>query len=177
MIIRNEATRYLLMSLLVTEAALAKAYAPSQEPMPPLTAQEIAKLARLSKPELSVLVDMASLQQAMQSMRSVQIVDDNFEYFLVNGAGNSMLAELFNLSANEVKARRRAAEAGRTVSRRRRPPMPAAVMREKIQAQWFAIRKGAEKLAPIIADYRSLHESFPHASLATLYAVVNEFGD
>lgn len=146
--------------------------------MPLLSAHEIAQLARLGKPELTVTFDPASLQRALQTMRHVQNMDDQLRYFLTYGATNSMLAELFHMSANAVKAKRKVFDIENpTVERRRRPPMPYVAVREQIHQKWYATRQGNELLPPKMQDYRVLHEAFPQQSLATLYAVVNEFDD
>ena len=146
--------------------------------MPQLSVHEIAQLAKLGKPELSVTFDADSLRHALQTMRHVQNMDEQLRYFLIHGATNSMLAELFHMSANAVKAKRKVFDNDNPSSeKRRRPPMPAVAEREKIHHSWYAQRQGSEQLAPKMQDYRALHAAFPAQSLATLYAVVNEFDD
>jgi Protein of unknown function (DUF2857) len=178
MIIRNESMRLLLISLLVTESAAGQGANADRGEIPQLSVSEIAQLAKLGKPELSVTFDPVSLQHALQTMRHVQSLDEQLRYFLVHGASNSLLAELFHMSANAVKAKRKFFNNDNPVSgKRRRPPMPNASVREQIHQRWFALRQGSERLPPKIQDYRELHEAFSTLSLATLYAVINEFDD
>ena len=98
--------------------------------------------------------------------------------FRSHGAINSMLAELFHMSANAVKAKRKEFDHDNpSTGKRRRPPMPEVAVREQIHQSWYALRQGNERLPPKMQDYRALHEAFSSQSLATLYAVVNEFDD
>lgn len=177
MIIRNESMRLLLISILVAEATAEPGDQTGATTVPPLSVQEIAQLAKLGKPELSVTFDSTSLQRSLQTLRHVQGVEAQLQYFLQHGATNSMLAELFHISANAAKAKRKAYEAVHPVEgKRRRPSMPNSATREKIHHVWYALR-GAATQPPKPQDYRSLHDTFPALSLASLYAVVNEFDD
>lgn len=179
MIIRSESMRLLLISLLATESLAARGKTIEQEPMSNLSVHDIAQLARMGMPELKVSFDSEAMRHALQTMKRVQSTDEQLVYFLAHGATNGMLAELFHMSANAVKARRKLLESGKHTpeGRRRRPPMPNETTREAVHHYWYALRKGHESQAPKIHDYRSLHEKFPALSMGTLYAVVNEFED
>lgn len=137
-----------------------------------LAASELATLAKMRDPEISIQIDPHALDHGLRALNYVRQRREVIEYFIRNGATVSMLVALFKLAPTEVTKYR----AVLGVNPGRRPRMPSAAQREAICSRWFKIRKGREQIAPTTDEYRTLHREFSQLSLATLYAVINEFG-
>ena len=136
-----------------------------------LAASDLATLARMRDPEISVQIDPLALDHGLRALNYVRQRKEVIDYFIRNGATVSMLVALFKLTPTDVSKYR----AILGVNPGRRPKMPSSTQREAICARWFAIRVGREQTAPTVDDYLVLHRGFSQMSLATLYAVINEF--
>jgi hypothetical protein len=136
-----------------------------------LAAGDLAALARMRDPEISFQIDPLALDHGLRALNYVRQRKEVIDYFIRNGATVSMLVTLFKLAPMDVAKYRTVLG----VKPGSRPRMPSAKQREAVCARWFAIRAGHEQTAPTVEDYRALHREFSQLSLATLYAVINEF--
>lgn len=136
-----------------------------------LAASDLATLARMRDPEISVQIDPLALDHGLRALNYVRQRKEVIDYFIRNGATVSMLVALFKLAPTDVAKYR----AILGVNPGRRPRMPSSTQREAICSRWFAIRSGREQIAPTVDEYLALHREFDQLSLATLYAVINEF--
>ena len=136
-----------------------------------LAASDLARLARMRHPEILVRIDPVALDHGLRTLNYVRRQTEAMEYFIRHGATVSMLVALFKLAPKDIVKYR----ATLGINPGRRPRMPSAAQREAICARWFVIRTGREHIAPTAENYVVLHRDFNKLSLATLYAVINEF--
>jgi hypothetical protein len=178
MTLEGDQLRLLVLSSLANQAATLwdgqrdAGVRPDQlEALRNLAASDLAQLAKMRHPEISVRIDPIALDHGLRTLDYVRKRTEIIEYFIRHGATISMLVALFKLVPADVAKYR--ARLG--VSAAGRPKMPSAAQREMICARWFAIRVGSERMAPTADNYSTLHREFDELSLATLYAVINEF--
>jgi len=142
-----------------------------------ISARLQSRLAAMRRPFVAIEIDFSVLKGALHSIVKADAYRDQLAYFIEHGATNPMLRQLFSLSRAEITDTRHMlqsqdAKGGRTA-------LPPHDERMSIYARWRAIT--AESQVHPHADYRhqlmDLHFAFDaRYSLATLYAIVNEFG-
>jgi len=137
-----------------------------------LAASDLTVLARMRDPHIVVTIDPVTLARGLRNLSYVRERTRDIEYFVRHGATLDLLEALFKL--RPLEARQYRARLGVTAGRR--PRLPPGHQREAICDRWHAIRRGHESGAVTIENYLRLHAEFPVLSLATLSAVINEFG-
>ena len=180
MLLQGDQVRLLILGYLIDRAGTAKhaedevgLRADQLAALRHLAATDLASLARMRDPAITVHMDPSALDHGLRALNHVRQRTKQIEYFISHGATVSMLVSLFRLAPADVAKYR--TKLGLHAARR--PPMPSAKRREAIAERWYALRSGEERDAPSVEDYRALHDAFDDLSLATLYAVVTEFAD
>lgn len=179
MVIRDEHIRFLVLSHLIENALHSKEVLRECEADPcdldtlaGLSSGDLARLAALPEPRISVWMDGKQLPHGFRLLSHVKNHAQLLNYFVQHGATTAMLAGLFRLSMADITARR--AAMGITPERKK-PVLPPVAAREAVQHAWYNIRKKRADSKPSSADYFELHQQFPGYSLAALNAAVNEF--
>jgi hypothetical protein len=179
MVIRDEHVRFMVFSHLIESAVRDRAFAeecgadPADlDALANLPSTDLARLAALPEPRLSVTLDGKQLSHGFRLLSHLKSQSLLIAYFVKNGATTAMLMSLFRITAAEVAAQRAAQG---IEPERKKPNLPPVKAREEIQSAWHHIVKSraAGKTGP--NDYYTLHQAFPGYTLASLNASIHEF--
>lgn len=132
------------------------------------------RLLQSGFPKMELRFDFSGIDHALRIVHDQRTRAEQIDFFLLHGGTNSLIQQLFRISAAEVKARRKTLLGA---SKQRRPHLPKPSTRDAIHAAWWQRRKGRARTPPTIDDFLQLHAQFTECNFATLYAVVNEFED
>lgn len=130
------------------------------------------RAAQLASASIEVTLNEIHFDEALAQVTSERQIPKLQEYFVRNGATLDMISFMFRISVKEAKAARKHLL---PCEKKGRPPMPDQFVRETIHQNWALIVK-ANPRSPTRDRLHTLHQSFPSHSLATLWAVINEFG-
>lgn len=116
---------------------------------------------------MSLVINVPRFESAMAA-RSRRINESqDLAYLAKAGATALLLSEIFRISLAEAEAHLATLT---TEKRTGRPSMPDAATRDAIH-QWWAVNQSL----PTRRRWIALHKTWPQFSLASLYAVINEF--
>jgi len=135
-----------------------------------MPASEMVRLCSIKSLKIGIAVDEASLDHAIQTVNRVGEELRLLETFMERHAPLSMLTELFGVQSGDLTMHR---EILCENPKRGRPALPDHDIRDRIHMQWHDLKRQDMHEAQ---RYLKLSERFPELSMATLYAVVNEFG-
>ena len=112
-------------------------------------------------------VNVPRITAALAARMGLRADSEDLTYLAKAGATAVMLAECFRITIRDAEAHLRTL----TPSRRSgRPSMPDGGTRDAIH-QWWAVQQSL----PPRQRWIALHQHWPNYSLASLYAVINEF--
>lgn len=131
---------------------------------------EMVRLCSIKSLKIGIAVDEGSLDHAMQMVHRISEELLLLEQFLARHAPLSMLTELFGVQSGDLALHRKILC---KQPKRGRPALPDQDLRDRIHMQWHDLKRQDMHEAQ---RYLALSERFPELSMATLYAVVNEFG-
>ena len=137
-------------------------------------ARDFIQVAKHHQVSVGVTLDSAAVLRAFGRLDAIKADLKLREYFVINGASPDMLAELFKLTADEVRHLRALLMPGGTTPGR--PRLPPVSERPSICDEWARIarqRPGAALRERIYA----LHQRFNTHSIVALWSAVNEFED
>jgi hypothetical protein len=117
-----------------------------------------------------VLVDVNRIEEAMRSRLGLRSTAEDLAYLARAGATAVILAEVFRITVDEAEIHLSTLS---TSKRRGRPSMPDDHLRETIQHWWADANKNGE--STLRHRLINLHKQWPMYSVASLYAVINEF--
>ncbi len=141
----------------------------SQETILALRQMTVSDLTSLSSSVglMAVLVNVPRIESAMTA-RSQRLNDSHDLAYLVRaGATALLLTEIFRISLVEAEAHLLVLQADK---RSGRPNMPDTDTRDAIHRWW-----AANQSMLVRQRWMALHQAWPQFSLASLYAVINEF--
>jgi hypothetical protein len=175
MVVRDEHVRFLVLSHLIENAARNQECAQEAselEALSNLPLSDLARLAALPEPRISIWMDGKQLAHGFRLLSHVKSQSQLIAYFIKNGATTAMLSSLFRITSAEVATRRSALS---VEPARKKPALPPVAAREEIQNSWHEIRNKHKSAKPAPSDYFELHQTFPAYSLASLNASIHEF--
>lgn len=135
-----------------------------------LRATELIRLATIRHLRIGIRLDPASLDYALRTLDRLNSESSLLERCIAHQAPRALLAELFGPHAVTLAIRHRQRQG--EPAPRGRPPLPDPHTRDRIHARWHALQHAALHPAE---RYLALAEDYPGFTLASLYAVVNEF--
>lgn len=129
----------------------------------------VADVVRLSATHglVEVRVDTAKLERSQAALANQKIETEQFAYLAQAGAPATFLADLFRVTKEEAQTHLSILDIARPSGR---PAMPDTTKRDQIH-QWWADHQET----PVRQRWIDLHKQWPLYTIATLYAVVNEF--
>jgi hypothetical protein len=179
MVVRDEHVRFLVLSHLIENAVRNQdcvqecgVEASELEALGNLPLSDLARLAALPEPRISIWLDGKQLAHGFRLLSHLKNQSQLIAYFIKNGATTAMLSSLFRITSAEVATRRSALS---VEPARKKPALPPVAAREEIQNSWHHIRNKHKDVKPAPSDYFELHQAFPNYSLASLNASVHEF--
>lgn len=134
-----------------------------------LRSATVADLKRIAVMQglVTIQFDPRKVGQAIYASRSRQEASDDLCYLARAGASAAILSEIMRISLDEAGAHIEALGVVRTPGR---PSMPNADIRDAIHQWW------STNLHLAVRDrWIGLHKCWPDYTVATLYAVINEF--
>lgn len=137
-----------------------------------LRATELIRLAAIKHLRIGIRLDPASLDYALRTLDRLNSESILLERCIAHQAPRALLAELFGPQAVALAIRHRLRHGG--MAPRGRPPLPDPDTRDCIHARWHALRDATLHPAE---RYLALAEDYPGFTLASLHAVVHEFGE
>ncbi len=124
-----------------------------------------------SRDVFAVALDPRHLRLILDALDGLQRADALLEYYVSHGASLAMIRALLRPGKGQLEAFLERLAGTRL---RGRPALPATAVRDRIHAAWTALRAAHPKQAER-ETYVELHRAFPDQTLATLYAVLQEF--
>lgn len=132
-----------------------------------MTVNDVSSLAG-TMGMMSLLINVTRFESAITARTRRINESQELTYFARAGATALLLSEVFRISLSEAEAHLTTLT---TVDKRSgRPSMPDVSTRDAIH-QWWA----ASQSIPTRQRWIALHKKWPQFSLASLYAVINEF--
>jgi hypothetical protein len=172
--------RYLALSVLLARLEQGEPANPAEAGLDPrlierlrgLKATELMRLAAIRHLRIGIRLEAASLDYALHALERLSREAELLERCIAHQAPRALLSELFGPQAVGLALRYRLRRGEPAL--RGRPPLPDPATRDRIHACWHALRDTGLHPAE---RYLALARDYPELTLASLHAVLNEFGD
>ncbi len=132
-----------------------------------MTVSDLNSLATNAFGMMALVINVPRFESAMAARSRRLNESQDLAYLAKAGATAILLSEIFRITLAEAEAHLATLT---TEKRSGRPSMPDAATRDAIH-QWWATNQSL----PLRQRWIALHQNWPQFTLASLYAVINEF--
>lgn len=136
--------------------------------------RDLLGIAAMKTLEICVTFDERSALAMLRRLAARRRAAVLCEYFIVHGAPQQLMADLFKLSASEFRRLRE--QLLPCELRGGRARLPETSVRDAIHVHWHELSR-RDPLPAMRERIYELHQKFPTVDIASLCQTLNEFGD